>query len=412
MRKIRTIICFIICMVVIVTHKNTIYAEEDNLNLYAQSAVLMDADSGRILYAKNSDVFMANVSTTKILTCIVALEQGELEDYAEITANAASMPKVRLGVSEGEYYKLRDLLYALMLESYNDAAMAIAEHIGGSRDGFSELMNRKATEIGCKNTYFITPNGLDAVVNVDGTEQAHGTTAEDLARIMAYCVWESPAREQFLQITQAHTYQLNNYKKADDGSFSTGSRNFSCANHNAFLTMMDGVVSGKTGFTNKAGYCYVCAFDRDNKHYTLSLLACGWPNNRTYKWKDATKLLQFGMEHFQYKNILQDIATEPVTVIGGIGETVFSKTTVVDTRAEQEHQPSLEVLMGDEDVVKTQTSLEKHNQAPVAIGTVVGSVTYYLNDEKICSFPVKTTEAIPVRDYWYVLSFLWKNFSL
>ena len=179
----------------------------DFLKLYAQSAVLMDGDTGRILYGKGQDIIRPMASTTKIMTCILALENGRGEDAVKASSNAASQPKVHLGVREGEEYRLEDLLYALMLESYNDAAVMIAEHIGGSVEGFAAMMNEKAAGLGCGDTYFITPNGLDGVkTDEQGKEHIHSTTASDLARIMRYCVTESPAKDEFLKITQTQNH--------------------------------------------------------------------------------------------------------------------------------------------------------------------------------------------------------------
>ena len=134
----------------------------DQNSLYAKAAVLMDADSGRILYEKNGHQAMANASTTKILTCIIALENCDLDSEVTVSTLAASQPKVHLGMREGQKFYLKDLLYGLMLESYNDCAVAIAEHIAGTTGAFAKLMNDKAEEIGCEDSYFITPNGLDA----------------------------------------------------------------------------------------------------------------------------------------------------------------------------------------------------------------------------------------------------------
>ena len=159
---------------------------DETLQLYAQSAVLMDADSGRVLYGKNPEDILPMASTTKIMTCILALEYGNPEEIVEVSAYAATMPKVKLYVKQGEKYRLKDLLYSLMLESHNDSAVVIAEAVGGSVEGFAAMMNQKARDIGCFDTYFITPNGLDAVVNDSG--RTHSTTARDLAKIMAYCV--------------------------------------------------------------------------------------------------------------------------------------------------------------------------------------------------------------------------------
>ena len=137
-------------------------AKEEIEQLYAQSAVLMDADNGRVLFEKNGSEKKPMASTTKIMTCILALEEGNLTDVVNVSENAARQPKVHLGMQMDEKFYLRDLLYSLMLESHNDSAVAIAEHIGGSVQAFADKMNAKAKEIGCRDTYFITPNGLDA----------------------------------------------------------------------------------------------------------------------------------------------------------------------------------------------------------------------------------------------------------
>ena len=153
-------------------------------SLYALSAVLMDGDSGRVLYEKEGYTPRPNASTTKVLTCILALENGAGDDYVMVSKKATFQPEVKLGLKEGEQYYLEDLLYSLMLKSHNDTAVAIAEHIGGSVEGFARMMNEKAKEIGCTNTHFVTPNGLDGA-DAGGI---HQTTARDLALIMRYAV--------------------------------------------------------------------------------------------------------------------------------------------------------------------------------------------------------------------------------
>ena len=248
--------------------------------LYARSAVLMDADSGRILFEKEGNAVRPMASTTKIMTCILALEEGKTDSEVKVSEEACRQPQVRLGVRKGENYRLKDLLYSLMLESHNDSAVLVAENVAGSVQEFAVEMNKKAKEIGCKDTHFVTPNGLD------GTDEkgAHRTTAEDLARIFRYCITESPKREQFLEITRKEMYSFQNIEQT---------RTFSCRNHNAFLKMMDGALSGKTGFTAKAGYCYIGALKSDNRTFIVVLLACGWPGNRSYKWKDTRKLMEY-----------------------------------------------------------------------------------------------------------------------
>lgn len=254
-------------------------------NLYAQSAALIDADSGRILFAKNGQTARPMASTTKIMTCILALEKGNLDDIVTASSYAASQPEVHLGVRAGVQIVLRDLLYSLMLESHNDAAVMIAEHIGGSVEGFADMMNLKGREIGCKDTYFITPNGLDE----EDERGVHHTTAEDLARIMKYCIQDSEESAKFLSISQTQQYIFSDCAQV---------YNYTCNNHNAFLNMMDGAIAGKTGFTNDAGYCYVGALERDGKKLIVSLLACGWPNHKGYKWSDTRTLMLYGIENF------------------------------------------------------------------------------------------------------------------
>ena len=184
-----------------------------DIRLYAKSAVLMDADSGRVLYERNGYEQMAMASTTKIMTLIVTLEHANLDDTVAVSAYAASMPDVQLHIRQGENYRLGDLIYSLMLESHNDSAVAIAEHVGGSVEGFAALMNQKAEEIGCEHTYYITPNGLDAT---DG-DKFHSTTARDLALVMSYCIKKSPQKDKFLEITRTQSYSF---------TYASGQRSF------------------------------------------------------------------------------------------------------------------------------------------------------------------------------------------
>ena len=264
--------------------------------LYSESAVLMDADSGRILYEKNGYEQRPMASTTKIMTCILALENGKEEDIVTASEYAASRPKVHLGVRKGEQFRFGDLLYSLMLESHNDTAVMLAEHLEGDVETFADKMNQKAKKIGCRHTFFITPNGLDATKKTGENERVHSTTAADLARIMRYCIKESPQKEAFLNITRTQSYTFWDIEKK---------RSFSCNNHNAFLSMMEGALSGKTGFTAKAGYCYVGALKREEKTLIVALLACGWPNNKTYKWKDTVKLMEYGLNQYEQKSLLE-----------------------------------------------------------------------------------------------------------
>ena len=158
--------------------KEAAVSPPEEKSLYAACAVLMDGESGRILYEKNGREARPMASTTKLLTCILALEALPEDTQVTASAQAASQPAVRLGMREGERYLLSDLLYSLMLESHNDTAVAVAEAVSGSVDDFAVLMNQKAEEIGCEASYFITPNGLDA--ERDG--RRHSASAADSPR--------------------------------------------------------------------------------------------------------------------------------------------------------------------------------------------------------------------------------------
>ncbi len=367
--------------------------------LYAQSAVLMDGDSGRILFGKNGQEERAMASTTKIMTCILALENGNLDDTVTVSAEAASQPEVHLGVQEGEQFRLRDLLYSLMLESHNDAAVAIAEHVGTSVEGFADMMNEKAKQAGCRQTHFVTPNGLDAT----DEEGAHRTTAEDLARIMKYCIMDSPQRRAFLEITQTENHTFHNL---------SGSRSFSCFNHNAFLSMMEGAISGKTGFTGEAGYCYVGALRRDDRTFIVSLLACGWPNNKAYKWADTRKLMAYGIDHFHYQDICQEVEPGSIPVLDGIPDgnrlcggssvhtTVNQKPKVQGQEEGADNpQPSGQrILLRDDDSVRVEVEKDEKLNAPVSKGEPAGEVVYLLGDEVLFTQQIVTDGEVKTRD--------------
>lgn len=371
--------------------------------LYATAAVLMDADTGRVLYSKNGDSFLANASTTKIMTCILALEHASLEEQVTVSAYAVSMPKVKLYMKEGEHFKLGDLLYSLMLESHNDTAVSIAEHVGGSIEGFAKMMNEKAEKIGCSNTFFVTPNGLDATQTVtdengNSLQLTHGTTAQDLAAIMAYCAFYSPKKDVFLEITQTPEHHFTN----EEG------RSFSCSNHNAFLGMMEGALSGKTGFTNKAGYCYVGALERDGKRFTIALLGCGWPNHKTWKWADAKTLFSFGLKNYEYyrleeadydRNILK-----PLQVFFGQSDRIGGDVWVELQLSQSSEDDPEGLLLSPDEKIEVVCKVKESLQAPVKKGSVVGEICYMLNG--VCLKKVEIETVCDVEKISFSWSFL------
>lgn len=360
---------------------------EDPAELYALSAVLMDGESGRVLYEKDGERPLANASTTKVLTCIVALENSPGDDYVLVSQNAASQPEVKLGLQKGEQYYLEDLLYSLMLKSHNDTAVAIAEHCGGSVEGFARMLNRKAKQIGCKNTYFITPNGLDA----EDENGKHHTTAKDLALIMRYAV----KNETFLHIAQTRDYTFSEI---------TGKRTFSVHNANAFLDMRDGVLAGKTGYTSQAGYCYVCAWEKEGKTFIVSLLGCGWPNHKTYKWSDTKKLLDFGDYNYEYETYWKEPQTGKILVTDGVedGQDIGTKIYLRGKCSVTAYDREKEVLLKKGETVTCKIEIPQKVSAPVLKGEKLGRIAYYLDGKLIDFYPVyaeKSVEKISFK--WY-----------
>ena len=349
--------------------------EKEKLSLNARAAVLMDADSGRILYGKNETMAFPMASTTKIMTLIVALEHNEPDQIVMASAGASAMPEVRLGVHEGERYRMEDLYYAMMLESFNDAAMMIAEGTVGSVENFAELMNEKAISLGCTQTYFITPNGLDAA----DEKGVHSSTAEDMAKIMRYAI----DNEDFLKITQTADYSFTDCDRK---------RSFEVHNKNVLLTMMDGVLSGKTGYTADAGYCYVCAVKKGDRTFIAALLGSGWPPHKGYKWSDVQTLLDYGDKNYRYQtiDISKGVPDRQVHVMNG-------EQDFATVRAKQ---TNYRFLLSSEDKVHVESVLPGQLEAPVEAGQSVGSIRIFVNGDLTAENDYITADRIGIRRTW------------
>ena len=260
---------------------------EENLekkNINALGAVLIDFKTGRVLWEKNAHEKLAMASTTKIMTGILALEKKDLDLEKEILVSESvlGVPKVKLNLTPGEKIKLKYLLFALMLESANDAAVVIAEEISGSVDKFCNLMTEKAKEIGAFDTSFKTPNGLDR----DG----HFSTAYDMAMIARYAM----KNDKFVELI--NTSSVN---------FSSDKKNYVINNKNRLLKEFDGANGIKTGFTGKAGHCFVGAAKKNDMQLISVVLGSGWgAKGKEAKWSDTKKILNYGFENYFYKKII------------------------------------------------------------------------------------------------------------
>ena len=394
-----SILLFLHLIVIVLPVEAGAASGDDSLALYAQSAVLMDADTGRILYAKNAEEQRPMASTTKIMTLILALENANPDDIVTVSDYAASMPDVQLHLRAGEHYRLGDLLYSMMLESHNDSAVAIAEHVAGTVPAFAVLMNAKARDIGCYDTYFITPNGLDA----EDSGGVHSTTAFDLARILRYCIMQSPKREEFLKITRTGAYSFSDVE---------GVRTFTVGNKNAFLHMMEGALTGKTGFTGNAGYCYVGALRQEKRTFIVALLACGWPNNRSYKWSDTWKLMNYGLEHFTYRNVWQEPKLPELPVKNGIPDRGnLEEEARIRLRLSSE-EPDLKLLLSEGEQVQVETHISQEVTAPVEPGTLLGSVRYLLDGQVVKVYTVEAAEDVEAVTLGWCLEKLWRKYIL
>lgn len=290
MKNFILIFLFVIITNIIYTH--IIYGSDIEQTMLpkveAKGAILMDHKTGRVLWEKNATQPLAMASTTKIMTAIVALENADKNDIVRVSQRAARSPKVKMNLSKDEEIKLEYLLYALMLQSFNDAAVAIAEHVSGSVEEFCKLMTNKAKEIGAYNTSFETPSGLDG--------ENHYSTAYDMALIARYAL----ENKEFVNIITTKNINVNSNK-----------REYSLNNKNRLLNELQGAKGVKTGFTGKAGHCFVGAVERNGMQLISVVLGSGWGDRgKNQKWVDTKEIMAYGFKEFNYKEIIipNDIA--------------------------------------------------------------------------------------------------------
>jgi D-alanyl-D-alanine carboxypeptidase (penicillin-binding protein 5/6) len=346
----------------------SLYASPIKNKINAKGAVLIEQESKRVLYEKNAQEILPMASTTKIMTCIVALEQGNLADIVTVSQRAAGAPAVKLSLRTNEKQQLGDLLYSLMMESHNDTAVAIAEHIGGTVENFCDMMTAKAQAIGAHQTSFKTPNGLDA--------KDHYTSAYDLALIGAYAL-QNP---EFVKIITTTNINIPTQKVA-------GSRAHSLQNKNRFIYTYEGANGIKTGFTNKAGHCFVGAANKGGMQLIGVALAAGWGNQgKTQKYRDVITLMDYGFKYYKKYDLVvptKDYASIPVKK--GVAEHLplecNKKVTLPLSKEEQENTYLKKVVP---------TSI----MAPVQKGTVIGKVEVICNGNTLASADLEAQDDI------------------
>lgn len=353
-------VLLILTLVMLSINLNITVAEKNvsSPKITAKGAVLIDYETGRVLWGNNENTPLAMASTTKIMTAITAIEKGNLSDEVVVSKRSASAPKTKMNLETGEKIQLKNLLYALMLESANDSAIAIAEHIGGSVENFCSDMTKKAKEIGAKNTVFKTPNGLDL--------DDHHSTAYDMAIIARYAL----RNEIFREIISTRSI-----------SFKSNKKSYSFTNKDRLLSEYEGAIGVKTGFTGKAGHCFVGSAKRDDLWLVSTVLASGWGNKgKEQKWIDTKNLLNYGFENFEY--------VTPFTEGEKVCEIPVKKGNTETIKALLNNSIKLCIKKDGSEKVRLEKKVAKELVAPIKRGDRIGFAEVYINDELVSKIEI------------------------
>ena len=329
-----------------------------------RSSILIEAKTGRVLYESNAHEPLPMASTTKIMTALVALENGNLNEMVTAGKNAFGVPGTSIYLSLGEELPLIDMLYGLMLASGNDAAVAIAEHIGGDVEGFCQMMNERAADIGCENTVFSTPHGLPA--------ENHHTTARDLAMIAREAMQNPVFREIVSTQRASIPWEGRDYDRILN-------------NKNKLLSEYPGAIGVKTGYTKAAGRCLVFAAERDGLELIGVVLNCpDW-------FQQSAALLDRGFENWQMVNLLSEGETvRSIPVKNGTADTVrVVASSDVSGPVRFNTWPDLLLELPD--------SLD----AGLKKGDVIGTARLTDNGQTLITVPLVAAESVPERSFQY-----------
>ena len=335
-------------------------AENIELPVSAKAFVLMDPISGRILLEKNSEEKRAMASTTKIMTAIIALERGDLKSQVKVSSKAASVGGSSFHLNSGEVLSLGNMLYGLLLPSGNDAAEAIAEHIGGTEENFVQMMNEKALELGALSTHFKNPHGLD--------DPKHYTTAKDLALIARYA-WNI---YKFREIVQTKTKEIKdgNYPRQ---IFST----------NRLLWEFQGADGIKTGYTGNAGKCLVASADKNS--FQLISVVLGTHNH----FIDSHTLLDYGFNNYKLTPLIRkNKYCTTVSVQRGFIEDVGLVT-----------KDDISLPLIESEIVKFNLVVPKKIIAPVSKGEQIGELQVYIGNDLAYSASLIAMKEVRIKKY-------------
>ena len=361
--KLLRFVCFFLAICVMYGLAPLVYAssgqsEQVSASASAKSYCLMDADTGNILSCASEAVRMPMASTTKIMTCLVALEHADFNETVKVDAKAVGIEGSSVYLTAGEELTLLDLLHALMLESANDAAVAIAMHVSGSEEGFCSLMNEKAQSLGLVNTHFANPHGLHC--------DDHYSTAEDLCILMSYAMRDTA----FAEITSTRTKTIP----------APGGNSRYLSNHNRLLRSFDACIGGKTGYTKTAGRCLVTAAEEKGKMLVCATL--GDPDD----WSDHKNLYLFGFSQYEERLVARDgELLYSLPVVGGI-----SDTCVISNPS------SITLPLLKEDLVVVSVEAPHFLYAPVKEGEYVGDAVVKVNGSAQLRMPLYASDNIGI----------------
>lgn len=358
--------CLVLLFILSLIFLHSSFAEDNVPEMYSPSALLMDYNTGKILYEKNINEKMYPASLTKVLTAIVVLENSSLDDKATVSYDAVmSIPYgyVTANLQVDEELTVEELLYVLMVGSSNDAAIVLAEHIAGSVESFSEMMNEKAKEIGCTNTHFVNPNGEH--------DENHYTTAYDLALMAKYAM----QNETFRKIVSTTSYKLpatNKYDK-DDRLFTTTNSLLMINNNdradNYYYKYAIGI---KTGFTTPAGNCLIAAAKKDDLELISVVLGAGQTDDGlSARYIDTISLFDYGYNTYSLREIAKAGSTIQTANIKG----ATRNTKKLDVIAKND----IYVLSKNENknlAILPEVHLSENLKAPINQGDKVGTVKY------------------------------------
>ena len=384
MKEIKNVIKIVILFFLFVT-TNTVYAydklENTELsNINSKKAVVIERNSKKVLYGKKENEKAKMASTTKIMTAMVVIQNANLDNIVEVSKKAATTGGSRLKLKSGDKITVKDLLYGLMLRSGNDAAVALAEYVGGSVEGFANLMNSNVKELGLRNTHFITPHGLD--------NEEHYTTPYELALITDYAL----KNEVFAEIVRTKTANIT-----------INGQNRTINNTNELLGNLNGVYGVKTGFTNGAGRCLVTAVKRGDMDIICVVLEADAKKNRT---KDSVKLIEYSFEKYKTIKLNKKIQEEfnkwnnlyrnRINIEKGDGNRLSLKL-------DYNEEFTYPILNDTEKEIKVEILPKTSLKAPIEKGTEIGKLQVKYREEIIKEVSVINTNVIKrkkINDYF------------